>query len=300
MSIEFNILRGGFSIRAAGSKDAKPLRMLLPGLRDAAVHLVAVDGEHQLVIGAAAASRSNRPQPLVGPGIALHVIEPCRHNGVGKSLLSQLVRAMHGTSAKALYAAKRVEQDSQDAQRWLALGFKPCESVIEHLLPLDEFEPRLAPLLERMRGRIPPEARIIPLYESNLPSVLRLHLDHMGGERGELYRKLRGQGVGAFHPRYSRVLVVDDAVRGCILAHRKNKETAVVDANILDPTLRGGWANVWLKLEATRGALRLGIKHFQFTTFDQYQDTRSFTVKLGGEIVRTSHLMMLAITDVPE
>ena len=40
---------------------------------------------------------------------------------------------------------------------WAALGFSPCETVEYHELPLDQFEPQLAPLYERMRqrGKIP-------------------------------------------------------------------------------------------------------------------------------------------------
>jgi hypothetical protein len=150
------------------------------------------------------------------------------------------------------------------------------------------------------QGRIPSTARIIPLYQANHPVVLQLHLDHLGGDRGDLYRKLKGSDAGAFHPRYSRVLMVGEAVMGCILAHRRDKDTAVVDADIVDPSLRGGWANVWLKLEATRGALRLGIKQFQFTTFDHYADTRSFAMKLGSVITRATVLMMRAIDQTDE
>jgi hypothetical protein len=66
---------------------------------------------------------------------------------------------------------------------------------------------------------------------------------------------------------------------------------ATVDAAIVAPDLRGGWANVWLKLEATRAARTLGVSHFQFTTFDQYSDTRRFTAKLGGSATRRWALM---------
>src|SRR4029078_9488659 len=99
------------------------------------------------------------------------------------------------------------------------------------------------------------------------------------------------QGVGAFHPRYSRVLLVDGRVKGCILAHRAAAEVAAVDADIVAPTLRGGWANVWLKLEATRGAIRLGIKTFRFTTFDHYTDTRRCAQRLVGVTTRVMQLM---------
>jgi hypothetical protein len=273
--------------------------MLLPDFRDADLKLVAVDGRHGLVIGGAAATATFRRKPLTGPGIGIHVIEPCRRNGVGTGLLQHLAGAAQATGAQALYGGKRVELDSEELRRWQRLGFTPCATVEEHLLPLEQFEPRLGPLVERMcrAGRIPADARIIPLYQANPAAVLQLHLDHMGGDRGDLYRKLRGSAPGAFHPRYSRVLIVGEQVRGCILAHRGDKDTAVVDADIVEPGLRGGWANVWLKLEATRGALRLGIKQFQFTTFDQYADTRSFTTKFGGETTRTTLLVMRPLVE---
>lgn len=267
--------------------------MLLPELHGAAVTFVAVDNEHQLVIGAAAATRSVRLQPLTGPGIAVHVIPPCRRHGAAKNLLIHLEQAAQRAGANALYAAKRVEHSSNEMRGWQWLGFEPCETVEEHVLPITQIASRLGPVVDRLRtqGRIPTTARVIPLYQADLAAVLQLHLDHMGGDRGELYRKLRGRGPGAFLPRQSRVLTVDNQVKGCLLAHRVAKETIAVDANIVEPSLRGGWANAWLKLEAFRGA-PLGVKEFRFTSFDHYADTRSFTKKFGGTTARTTMLMM--------
>jgi GNAT superfamily N-acetyltransferase len=297
VTLQFDIAGRKFSIRSATAADGKAVRMLLPELRDAAAGFVAVDNKHGLIVGAVAATRLARSQPFVGPGVSVHVIEPCRGHGIGTALVRDLETAARRAGAAALYAARRALEGSDEMRGWVSLGFVPCETVQEHTLPLDQFEPQLAPLLDRMRerGRIPPTARITPLYQANLPAVLQLHLDHLGGNRGELYRKLRGDGAGAFHPRYSRVLVVGDKTLGCILAHRYDQETAAVDADIVDPSLRGGWANVWLKLEATRGAMRLGIKRFRFTSFDHYGDTRSFASKLGGAVTQTTVLMMRPI-----
>jgi N-acetylglutamate synthase-like GNAT family acetyltransferase len=290
----FDIPKSGFTIRPAEAKDGKAVRMLLPKLQNGAVYFVAIDGYNRLVVGAAGMTASCRTEPVTGPGVSLEVIEPCRQHGVATALLTQLEHAAQQSfGAGALYAAQRVEQGSAAAQGWQWLGFNPVDTVEEHTLPTDQFEARLGPLIERMRakGRIPSNARIVPLYEANAATVLQLHLDQMGGDRRELYRKIRGRGVGAFHPRYSCALLVDGRVKGCILAHRVAEDIAAVDANILDPSVRGSWANVWLKLEATRGALRLGIKTFRFTTFDHYADTRSFTEQLGGATTRTTQLM---------
>jgi len=295
----FNISDSGFTVRPAEARDSKALRMLLPELRNGGAYCVAVDGRNQLVVGAAAMTASCRTEPVVGPGIGVEVIEPCRRHGIATALLTNLERAatkMFG--AGALYAGNRVAQGSMESQAWQWLGFTPADTVETHDLSTEQIEAKLGPLVDRMRarGRIPSNAHISPLYEVNAASVLQLHLDQMGGERGELYRKIQGKGAGAFHPRYSRVLLVDGRVKGCILAHRVAADVAAVDANILDPSVRGGWANVWLKLEATRGAIRLGIKTFRFTTFDHYTDTRSFTQRLGGETTRVMQLMHRPLT----
>jgi N-acetylglutamate synthase-like GNAT family acetyltransferase len=273
--------------------------MLIPELHDTAAAFIALDGKHKLVVGAAAMTRSARRQPLVGPGIAVHVISPCRGHGIATSLVRHSEAASRALGYGALYAARRVVDRSDDMNAWQRLGFTACGTVQEHLLPLAQFEPRIAPLVDhlRQRGKIPPSAGIIPLYRSNAADVLHLHLECLGGDPSDLQRKMQGSAAGSFHPRYSRVLMVGNMVGGCILAHRADQDTAVVDADIVEPSLRGGWANLWLKLEATRGALRLGIKQFQFTTFDHYTDTRSFALTLGGRVIRTTHLMMRPIAE---
>jgi GNAT superfamily N-acetyltransferase len=294
----FTISTSGFAIRSAEAQDSKSLRMILPELRNGGAYFVAIDGHNQLVVGAAAITASCRTEPVVGPGIALEVIEPCRRHGIATALLTQLERAAEQAfGAGALYAAQRVELGGNAAQGWQWMGFESFDTVEEHTLPIDQFEAWLGPLVERMRakGRIPSNARIIPLYQANAAAVLQLHLDQMGGDRRELYRKLLGRGPGAFLQRQSRVLLIDDQVKGCILGHRTAQRTVRIDANILEPCLRGGWANAWLKLDAFRGGLSLGIKEFTFTSFDHYADTRSFTNKLGGTTIRRNALMLRRI-----
>jgi len=283
-----------FSIGPAASADRKAFRMLLPEAAGALTRcFVARSGTPPSVVAAAGISASQRPKPLVGPGVALHVIPPCRRQGLGRQLLAALAAEARRGGAEALYAIQRVELNSNEMRCWSWLGFVPCEQVQEHELALDQFEPRLAPLYERLKssGRIPDSARIVPLYEADMEQVVQLHLKQLGGDPMTLARRIRGEASDAFAPRHSRVLLVDGQVAGFILGHRTSREVVRVDADVVDPALRGGWANVWLKLEATRGALAWGIEKFVFTTFDHYTDTRSFTKKLEGVTVRTTVLM---------
>jgi GNAT superfamily N-acetyltransferase len=283
-----------YSIRPETGKDAKAFRMLLPGaaaLLDFRLIAEAADGAR--IVGAAGLTESQRLKPLRGPGAALHVIEPFRHKGIGKDLVAQLEAEATRRGGSALYATRKVDAAGTEMRDWTSLGFLPCETVEHHELPLDQFEPRLAPIYERMRkqGRIPESAKIIPLYDADFDAVVQLHLAQLGGDASTLMRRLRGETPDAFSARYSQVLILDGCTMGFILAHRASQDIAHVDANVIEPSLRGGWANIWLKLESTRGALSLGIKTFVFTTFDHYADTRSFTEKLQGTTVRTMVLM---------
>ena len=282
-----------FTIAAARPADAKACRMLLPLAVPESRFVVAHESEAGLVIGAAAITNQCRPAPLPGPGALIHVIPPHRRQGVGSALCRALVEVVRGQGMAALYAAQKVEAGGSEAEGWRRLGFTPCETVQEHQMPLDQFVPRLEPLVDwfHQQGRIPGDARIIPLHAADRGRVLQLHLDHLGGDRDDLCQKIGGRGAGAFHPRYSCVLMVGEQMAGCLLAHRGAQRVAIVDANIVIPEYRNGWANAWLKLEATRGAISLGIDQFQFTSFDQYADTRSFAAKLGGVITRTLVLM---------
>lgn len=266
--------------------------MLLPAMPQDSHALVALDGAQGLVIGAAALTRAIRPLPVPGPGLMIHVIPPCRGHGVASALYKSAVDLARSQSAEAVYAAQRVEFDGPEMEAWRRLGFEVCETVEEHEVPVAEFETRLAGLVERFRrqGRIPAEAHIAPLFAVNRDDVLQLHLTTMGGDRASLERKLSGQGDGAFHLGLSRVLLLGGRVVGCVLAHRTSQSVFTVDATILAREVRGGWANVWLKLEASRGAPP-GVTHFHYTTFDHYTDTRRFTQKLGGVTVRKQALM---------
>jgi len=169
MAPAFNIPRSGFAVRPAAAADSKACRMLLSRFPAEAELFVAVDGAHGLVVGAAGATRVPRTTPLVGPGVAVHVIEPCRRCGIGAALVDVLVEAARRRGAAALYSAQRVECDGDEICGWQRLGFDVCETVEEHELPLDQFVPRLAPVVDRLRqaGRIPSAARIVPLYAAD-------------------------------------------------------------------------------------------------------------------------------------
>lgn len=286
-----------FVIREAEVRDRRAVRMLLPEVTQPALRLVACDGQDGRVLGAAALLEAMRRRPPVGPGAMLHVIPPRRGEGIGRALVETLARAARERNAEAIYAIRRVDAGSEHQRAWESLGFTPLEQVVEHEVYLIRVIERLTPLWERIADHrwAPSDARLVSLYQADRQQVADLHLRELGGERRDLLQKLRGEGVGAYQAVYSRVLLTGSkhapAVVGCLLARRVDRATAIVEANVVDRDVRGGWANVWLKLDASRGAQSLGIERFVFRTFDQYQDTRAFTEQVGGKELRTELLM---------
>lgn len=268
--------------------------MLLPGAAESLSHcFVAEAGDPARIVAAGGLTSVYRTKPVPGPGVVLHVIPPNRGQGIARGLLLVLEATALDAGAKALFATQKVDLRSEEQHAWAALGFLPCETVQYHELPLEQFELQLAPLLERMeqKGKIPESAQIIPLFEADIDSVARLHLEILGGDAASLLRKLRGEVPESFSARYSKILLLNGQTVGFILGHRVGRGVVHVDANVVAAEVRGGWANLWLKLAATREAIQWGIRKFVFSTFDHYTDTRSFTDRMQGTTVRTTVLM---------
>lgn len=292
--VTFDIAGGAFDVRRADpSLDAKAVRMLLPEMPDDAIAFVATDHAHGLVIGAAASTRAMRRTGNPGPGVAVHVIPPCRRQRVGSALVIELVTDAARRGARVLYAAKRVEMPSDDLLGWQWLGFQPLETVEEHELEIASVETTLGPLVDRLRrdGRIPAAAQVVPLYAVDADAVVRLHLKNLGGDAESLRRRVLGQAPDSFNPRYSLVLTLGGGPVGCLLGHRASRRAFVIDAVVVEPALRNGWANLLLKYEAATRVKPLGATHIRFTSFDHYTDTRSFTRKLGGVTTKRLALM---------
>ena len=298
----FDVQRDGFSVRAATRDDAKACRMLLPRMAGQAMFLVGVDGAHGLVVAAAAVTHSRRHKPPTGPGIEIHVIPSCRGAGLGTSLLAHLADYARRCGDEMLYASHKVDVESDEFQGWRRLQFEPVETVQHHELMIDALIPRLLAAVTSLKrsGQVPDGARIVPLYAADREAVLDLHTSHLGGDRDALRARLHGRTTDAFHPRYSRVLLVDDRICGCLLAHRTGRDVAAVDAVVIAPEYRLGWANAWLRLEACQGATSIGVERIRFTTFDHYQDSRQFATQFHGAITRTRALMGRPLASFPQ
>jgi len=263
--------------------------------------LVATDDEtSRQVIGAVAISPTMRRTPRPGPNVALHVIEPWRRRGVGRALLDAAADLAAARGAQALYAWHPLNPHGASADAWRALGFdQPLDCPLNRIDATRTVE-LLQPLFDRLqrRGGIPAEARIVFLREADPDQIVDLVTTYLAGVgiREKLKDRLLGSHPAPVDPVLSRVLLHGDQVVGVMLARPLNSHTVVVEVNVVHPRVRGRWANVWLKLDATSRARDLGFTTFIYETYQHHADTAKLTSRLEGVLAPRVELYRVIAT----
>jgi GNAT superfamily N-acetyltransferase len=276
-------------IRPGSERDWRALRMLLPEAfhyGSGARALVATSEDGLRIVGAAAVSPRLRSEPALGPRVAVHVIPPCRRRGIGQQLVEACAAAA-GNRAAALYAWQPVPAQSDDAQRYRQLGFDRTVTLLEGHTEVERAFSHLNPLYEQVveRGWIPPEARLAPLDAGHAAQIARLHVDYLGGQYEQIIAAVRGELPLRYVPDLSPVLLVEGQIRGFTLARMQAEGIAAVDATVVHPAFRRGWANLWLKFAGACACRDLGIHTLLFYTYDRHTDTRKISRQVGGTIV---------------
>ncbi|HZZ42580.1 MAG TPA: GNAT family N-acetyltransferase [Tepidisphaeraceae bacterium] len=257
--------------------------MLLPG----AVHFgasirayVAATNADGLVVGAVVLSARARAGPLIGPRVAIHVIPPMRRQGIGQALLQTAESAARSSGASALYAWLPV--DIHESLKWSQLGFTQSCHVQEFRSDLRRTLDHLTPLYEQALARnwVPTTARLVPLNRADPTAIARLHLSQLGGDLDSLLARLRGQTPPPYQPEISPVIVLNGQVVAFMLALSIGNRTALIESTVVDPSLRGRWANLWLRATAARRALELGMHTVLYYTYDQHRDSQKIAARL--------------------
>ena len=279
-------------IRPPTPAEKRACRMLLPHATGAARRsrlYVAAAGQPQRVVGAAALGLDPRLETHRGWQVDLRVIAPHRGRGIGRRLMDHVVAQAVSHRVPALHAWEWVEPDSDAARAWAALGFSQARRKSEYETELPRSLPTILPLYEqvRERGWIPDAARIIPLADADKEAVARLHAEYLGGNRRLLMPLLDGSAPDRYDPQFSRVLLLDGSVVGFTLGRIMTGGVCEIDANVLHPSVRLGWANLWLKVEAAQMLLANGIEVIRYFSLDQHQDTQRLSRQAGARLVGT-------------
>jgi GNAT superfamily N-acetyltransferase len=266
--------------------------MLLPAATGAAQRsklFVAVAGDEARIVGAAALGLDSRPEMQRGWQVDLRVIVPLRRRGIGRALMERVVEQARAHAIPALHGWEWVEPEGEAARAWAAFEFAPCQRRLEFATDLASSVAQLMPLYNKLWEDqwIPPSARIIPLSEADVGAVADLHVQHLGGSRRLLMPLLRGGGADRYDAKYSRVLLLDGRVMGFTLGRVRADGVCEIEANVLHPSLRRGWADLLLKLEAGQLLLANGFHTIRYFSLQQHTDTHRITRKVGGRLVGT-------------
>ena len=284
-----------FQIRPPMPAEQRACRNPLPeatGAGQESQLLVAVAGRDARVVGAAAWGPDLDTRRFLADRrwlVDLRVIAPLRRRGLGQALIECVIDQAAAQGIPALHAWEWVEPDGEAARAWSAFGFSPCQRRLDFEIDLAQAHAALRPVYERVRARglIPDNARIIPMAEADHEAVVRLHVQYLGGTPRLLLPLIRGAADDPYDLFCSRVLLLGERVVGFTLGRVRAGGVCEFDANVIDPTLRLGWATLWLRVEAAEYNLGNDVQTLRYTGLQQHTDTHVAGQRMGARVIRT-------------
>lgn len=253
--------------------------------------LVALDANRQL-IGAAAIAWAAAGDPPALP-VAVHVLPPWRRRGVGRALVNAAA-SMVEADARAITPWTKPDESSDAAKFCIATEFTLHHRVFHFTAVAAEVEAALARYREKLdrAGWIPNTACIVPLPEAPAPAVAHLVCRQFGSSEAAILSRILGRSDPTFDQRLSVVLLLDGVVVGAQMVSRGADGVPEVEANVVSPTLRRGWANLLLTHEGTRLSVACGTQRFRFSCDERVIDTLNIARRSGAELARTELAMI--------
>lgn len=280
----------GFAVRMPAPHEARGARMLCPqayGNRTPPIAFVAVTGNPAQVV----ASLAMNPWPqghVRGFVVWVRVAAPFRRRGIARALVNAAAAEARARGVKALYASDPLESGSPDLPICRALGMTESITVNHYQAASERVVDVVRPLaLElRSRGWIPTDAEVVGMKEVPDQTLAQMHVTLLGGVMPVILARLRGAAPESFAPALSYGLRRGGDVIGALLGRAIEPGVAFVDAIIIRPEYRMGWAHLMLKLHAAERAVALGFRELRFTAYDNHKDTRKMASKSGATLVK--------------
>jgi hypothetical protein len=218
-----------------------------------------------------------------------------------KALVAYAKARAVSQGAHVLQTLRWFTQDSPDQAYWAALGFAPHQFRYAHEISAQRGFERLSPLVQQILDHdwAPANARVIPLAEADVEAVCQLHVKHLGGSARRLMPMLDGTAPHPYDRRASMVLLCGEQTKGFTLGWFPEPSVCEVAANVLDPSVRLGWADLLLKDAAVKAVLERGGELLRFCTAEQHRDSRRTLQRVGGGISRTE-VRMQTTCELPQ
>jgi hypothetical protein len=248
------------------------------------------------LIGAAAINWAATGDPPAFQ-VMVHLLADKRRRGVGRALLNATEAAVRGETP-ALQPWSPLTEGSEAALFCLANGFSLHHRMLHFVAEAATLEAVLATYRAKLdrAGWIPPGARVVPLHAAPAPEVAQLVSREFHLNPTAFLARLRGAAGRPLDAERSVVLLLDGKVVGAQLASVGADGIPDIEANVVIPTLRRGWANLLLNHESARIGLAKGSRRFRFFCDERVIDTVNFARRGGAERTRTA---LVLLRDVP-
>nr|WP_294545150.1 GNAT family N-acetyltransferase [uncultured Rhodopila sp.] len=286
-----------FFIRDAERAELRACRMLLPETfspGNAPEALVAF-GRHDDLAGAAAIGWQAVGDPAAFP-VSVHVLPKFRRQGLGRALLDAAAALARGEAA-ALQPWTALREDSEAAAFCLACGFGVHHRILHFSGEAERMEAMLAAYREKLdrSGWIPAGARVVALPDAPPDEVANLVAREFHNHPERMLARLSCLAGTPPDPQRSVVLLLDGMVVGAQLVSIAVDGVPEVEANVVIPSLRRGWANLLLTHEGTRIGVLRGSRRFRFFCDDRVIDTVNLARRSGAEKVATDVVLRRAV-----
>jgi GNAT superfamily N-acetyltransferase len=216
--------------------------------------------------------------------IQVQVVPDLRRQGVGRRLVEAAIDLAQGESP-GLWSLEPEAVDGPAASFLQACGFTIRRRQQNFQATGQALRENVTPLLRRMaaRGRVPADARVVPLAEAPLDAVSWLVSAEFGGGPFRALQNLAGRIAerGVSTEDISQVVLQGGEVAAVLLA-RMDHGVAVIDARVVAPAARGGWAGALQLDEILHLGLKRGIAEFRFQCDDDVSDTLAIARRSGA------------------
>jgi hypothetical protein len=166
-------------------------------------------------------------------------------------------------------------------------GFAQGSVFTTYRTPIEEWAQLTFPLRERLiaRGKIPANARFVPLREAPPDQLVQMYDRNLGGHPLALREQLSHLLKREEDTRLSLAILIDGQVQGLSLATQVGR-LAKLEAKIIGESLRGSWANVMLMARSVDLGLEYGIEQIEWQCRDDNHDTIRMGARSHAVVVR--------------
>jgi GNAT superfamily N-acetyltransferase len=251
------------------------------------------DRPHEVLAAAAAVPVLHDPAAPGFRGIA-RVLAEYRRQGIGRALVREVAQDAAAWGTARLHAWFAHDAGSPEAAFLRALRFMPHTGV-HHFIgtttqALQDCGDRLLRL--KLRGRVPPDARLVPLHEADLSAVARLYASHLGGSPAELSQRLAKELDDGLCRALSVAVLCGPHLAGFMLMQHRDG-LPLAELWISDPSYRHGWASLVSLHGALQRCLELGATQHRFHCNDAAVATLNFARRSGARQVALQHAYRL-------